>query len=475
MADQMKPTPRSTILGLFSDVVNLPLEYMSSPERTQQMQGAAQFLYGTGIPKTLERMSYGDSLFTGSGMTLRPREETINAAMNVAPFVKPAAVMANRAAMTAGRAGERLAERVVPQIMERGGLPAQLLGDVSRGSVSPLDVYHGTPHTLPPTPRNPLGEFDASKIGSGEGAQAYGYGIYTAENPSIGRYYQNALGKYIDRIKIGDNELPVSEAISKYADDGEGMAKTLERMKNKGRITIDQYNDMIRDVVIPEIRTNLKMPKEQWDSVQGLSGNLYKVDLPDEKIATMLDWDKPVIQQKNVMNALRQEAEQRVKDRLLVNIENDIRSQLPAQDVGNDYMALFGDQNIAMNQDIQKQALARLNQLDLKPLVDQELDSFKTPDMNWDMSGRDFYELLSKRTGSPQQASSLLQNQGVAGIRYLDEGSRATTGKQTSNFVVFPNEEKSMTILERNGIPASQIENPAYTDPFGNTIGSSIR
>lgn len=153
MADQMKPTPRSTILGLFSDVVNLPLEYMSSPERTQQMQGAAQFLYGTGIPKTLERMSYGDSLFTGSGMTLRPREETINAAMNVAPFVKPAAVMANRAAMTAGRAGERLAERVVPQVMERGGLPAQLLGDVSRGSVSPA-VQLGSDFLgkKPPTP-----------------------------------------------------------------------------------------------------------------------------------------------------------------------------------------------------------------------------------------------------------------------------------------------------------------------------------
>ena len=104
------------------------------------MQGAAQFLYGTGIPKTLERMSYGDSLFSGSGMTLRPREETINAAMNVAPFVKPAAVMANRAAMTAGRAGERLAERVVPQVMSRGGLPAQLLGDISQGSRSQIFI-----------------------------------------------------------------------------------------------------------------------------------------------------------------------------------------------------------------------------------------------------------------------------------------------------------------------------------------------
>ena len=86
MADQIKATPRSPILGLFSDIVNLPLQYMSAPERTQQSQGVAQFLYGTGIPKTLERMSYGDSLFSGSGMTLRPKEETINAAMNVAPF-----------------------------------------------------------------------------------------------------------------------------------------------------------------------------------------------------------------------------------------------------------------------------------------------------------------------------------------------------------------------------------------------------
>ena len=86
MADQIRPTPRNSVLGLFSDIVNLPLQYMSSPERTQQSQGVAQFLYGTGIPKTLERMSYGDSLFTGSGMTLRPKEETINAAMNVAPF-----------------------------------------------------------------------------------------------------------------------------------------------------------------------------------------------------------------------------------------------------------------------------------------------------------------------------------------------------------------------------------------------------
>jgi hypothetical protein len=109
MADRMQPTPRGYISGLFSDAVNLPLQYMSSPERTQQMQGMAQLLYGTGIPKTLERMSYGESLFSGAGMTLRPKEETINAAMNVAPFAPVVGRVAGRTGQAFGRmAGEEI-------------------------------------------------------------------------------------------------------------------------------------------------------------------------------------------------------------------------------------------------------------------------------------------------------------------------------------------------------------------------------
>ncbi|MCA2910128.1 MAG: hypothetical protein IM328_12370 [Microcystis sp. M034S1] len=40
---------------------------------------------------------------------------------------------------------------------------------------------------------------------------------------------------------------------------------------------------------------------------------------------------------------------------------------------------------------------------------------------------------------------------GIPGIRYLDAGSRATGG--TSNFVVFPGEERLLRILERNNQP----------------------
>jgi hypothetical protein len=100
MADQMRPTPRNSVLGLFSDIVNLPLQYMSSPERTQQMQGATQFLYGTGVPQTLERASYGDSLFSGAGGlggTTRMRPETAEALMNVSPMLPAVGRLASRA------------------------------------------------------------------------------------------------------------------------------------------------------------------------------------------------------------------------------------------------------------------------------------------------------------------------------------------------------------------------------------------
>ena len=105
MADQIKATPRSPILGLFSDLVNVPLEYMSAPQRTQQMQGVANFIRGTGVPYALESLSYdpsGRGLFTGAGGlggTTRLRPEAAEAALTVAPFVGPAARLAGRAVM----------------------------------------------------------------------------------------------------------------------------------------------------------------------------------------------------------------------------------------------------------------------------------------------------------------------------------------------------------------------------------------
>jgi hypothetical protein len=143
MADEIRATPRSPILGLFSDIVNLPLQYMSAPERTQQMQGVAQFLYGTGIPKTLERASYGESLFSGAGGlggTTRMRPETAEAVLNVAPF----APVAGRVGKTVGR-------------MAGAEINAAMTGQPTRsvlGTITPkpMQIYRpSTPLNIDPT------------------------------------------------------------------------------------------------------------------------------------------------------------------------------------------------------------------------------------------------------------------------------------------------------------------------------------
>jgi hypothetical protein len=84
----------------------------------------------------------------------------------------------------------------------------------------------------------------------------------------------------------------------------------------------------------------------------------------------------------------------------------------------------------------------------------------RIPQVNKDtFTGAQAYEMLTGGASGMQgyeniaaQGSKALRQAGIPGIKYLDQGSRST-GKGTSNFVVFPGEEKSLTILERNGQP----------------------
>jgi hypothetical protein len=93
MADYIGATPQNPLLGLLYG----GYDYLRSPQRTQQMQGLASLLESTGLPKTIERMSYGEPL-TNIGQTNVPllKPETAEAMMTVAPMAGPAARGAGR-------------------------------------------------------------------------------------------------------------------------------------------------------------------------------------------------------------------------------------------------------------------------------------------------------------------------------------------------------------------------------------------
>jgi len=134
--DELRATPYSSpMMGNVNDLIGGLLGYLRDPRRTQQMQGLAGLLESTGIPQTVERLAYGQPITNinkANVPLLMP--DTANAALTLLPM--PPAT--NRAAMAVGRAGEQYAERIVPQVMERGGLGAQLLQDLTTGSRSAM-------------------------------------------------------------------------------------------------------------------------------------------------------------------------------------------------------------------------------------------------------------------------------------------------------------------------------------------------
>lgn len=90
-----------------------------------------------------------------------------------------------------------------------------------------IDAWHGTPHDFGPQPR-----FDWSKIGTGEGAQAYGMGHYAADQRGIGEYYRNVLSGADHRV---------------VTHGGQNFAKDLEQMYlNSGSLgTYDHHIGML--------------------------------------------------------------------------------------------------------------------------------------------------------------------------------------------------------------------------------------
>jgi hypothetical protein len=63
------------------------------------------------------------------------------------------------------------------------------------GPMFAIRAYHGSPHDFD--------RFNMGRIGTGEGAQAFGYGLYFAENERVARYYQETLPTRADNPTTG--------------------------------------------------------------------------------------------------------------------------------------------------------------------------------------------------------------------------------------------------------------------------------
>ena len=265
-------------------------------------------------------------------------------------------------------------------------------------------AYHGTPHTI-------RGKFDISKVGTGEGNQSYGYGMYFAENPKVASEYA----------------LTTPQNVNKEAYNAENIAKRLFR----GGFDEEYITNRIKSV-LPNANNETIATAVETAKTGKVGGNLYKVDVPDEYIPNMLNWDEPFSKQtKSVQEAVKQ-IEPKIK---MINPDIDVE-KMNGQQIYRAYQQYRGN-----NPDFASEGL---NELGIKGIKYLDQGS-----RNPGFSSLTPAQLDSRIDGIKESLDAGLGNKEVLERQLKSlQTERDSYKNLTSNFVVF--DPTDVKILEKN-------------------------
>lgn len=237
-----------------------------------------------------------------------------------------------------------------------------------------IKASHGSPHKFE--------SFDLSKIGTGEGAQAYGHGAYFGEG-----YGSPVAMQYVPRNEKLDDKLLALHDMAERRQQYPAMEVYEQYMLNRTPEEIEKhFADELPNYTKAEQAQILNAQKTAKDAYQKQKGSyLYDIDIkwpdPAREAADplgkhhLLDWDVPLSEQpKSIQDALAK--------------------------------------------------------------LDPEMYSVKGYDYDPSELGQMIYSRISQ---NPEEASSILNKAGIPGLKYLDQGSRGA-GEGSHNIVMFGDE-----------------------------------
>ena len=263
-----------------------------------------------------------------------------------------------------------------------------------------IKAYHGSPHSFD--------RFSTESIGTGEGAQAYGRGLYFAGEEGVAKGYRDSLSRGYDKITIdgetldrGPKDLRIMFPELKDAPPATASIVTTVLKNTGGNV----------DSAIAEIRSRDAIPlfnraievleklKTRNVGIEKGAGSMYEVNIdvePDE----LLDWYQPISQQSK-----------KVRDAVYAN------SDAVDQKIVDDYF--YGDRNNIVNDEMYgMRYMSNMDQINAGTIGGTE------------------YELAEK---------------GVKGIRYADAFTRhKSPDKQSMNYVIF--DDRLITIAKKYGV-----------------------
>ena len=283
-------------------------------------------------------------------------------------------------------------------------------------------AWHGSPHEH--------NEFSTEYIGTGEGAQAYGWGLYFSGKRAVAEWYRekltggsraelNAIEGTKDGLTVGGwNLLPEyfkpGRIVKSYAGWDEVIrfngspigqwSVTVKSVKDQFGKPADVYDARPRThATSPDAKEVIDvLSKDGWTF--GKPGRLYQVELAPKE-DEYLDWDKPLSEQS-----------EKVRDAL--------RNAAPPSGVSEKVANWVQRSMVGSTADgVQQRGASFYSHLAEQLGRDRMMGK---PPMEWG----------PVTIGNEEAASRYLASIGIPGIRYLDGSSRAK-GAGNSNYVIF--------------------------------------
>jgi len=282
-----------------------------------------------------------------------------------------------------------------------------------------INAYHGSPHDFK--------QFSTTNIGTGEGNQSFGYGLYFTSERKIAEYYKDGLSEtqyYADGKELnGTREWAAKFMFQTIVHRRDNEPVETKRLPLESAIQRIQYTDIPEPIKNLLITTVHKLNNQE---IKIKKGNLFEVSLlPNE--SDLLDWDKPLIEQS-----------QFIKNKLIdtgINFEPKFIAKIieGKKQITTD----FPDGTTFKIEQNKEHWIVKVGRTKTK--LESEIDAIKfvTECYKQGLSdGDDLYTALSTRCGSSKAASHYLYTIGIPGIKYFDGQSR-DQGEGTYNYVIF--------------------------------------
>jgi hypothetical protein len=341
-----------------------------------------------------------------------------------------------------------------------------------------IEAYHGSPHKFD--------KFSMENIGTGEGAQAYGHGLYFADSEDVAKEYQQRLTDY--RVSVDGRAMePIRQDFSHLSDDDalaaraivnsvfadprktgvDGLRESLADQKAMYADALESASPEDAAFIADEIAgIDRQIALIDSGRVSEPKGALYRAHI-DVDPDTLLDWDKPLSDQsESIQEAVKSSLVSRTLDEM-----GDDEFYSVMQNIDPNGAWSPEDQMDELGEVLSKDDLIA-NLREYSPDLLAEVEDYLSADFDPAMSGASLYRQATAQRGggsvmsnkAQAEVSRKLHEAGIPGIRYADGMSRGKDGG-TYNYVMF--DDKPISIQERGNVDPTLLAATGGTSAIG--------